>query len=150
MIQPDNRSSDPSVDSRTCSHEWKPTQIIGMPENRVDDFVIDTQDVKVRCKGATEGVPIASASRRISARVSSKGLFHLTLHHGRPFRKKPAQKPTHPQLLRSPKRSGHNGNCCKLFPKFVLSSGGRVAQLGERLVRNEEAGGSNPLSSTRF
>jgi hypothetical protein len=26
--------------------------------------------------------------------------------------------------------------------------GGRVAQLGERLVRNEEAGGSNPLSST--
>jgi hypothetical protein len=27
---------------------------------------------------------------------------------------------------------------------------GRVAQLGERLVRNEEAGGSNPLSSTKF
>jgi hypothetical protein len=27
---------------------------------------------------------------------------------------------------------------------------GRVAQLGERLVRNEEAGGSNPLSSTIF
>jgi hypothetical protein len=28
-------------------------------------------------------------------------------------------------------------------------NGGRVAQLGERLVRNEEAGGSNPLSSTK-
>jgi hypothetical protein len=28
--------------------------------------------------------------------------------------------------------------------------GGRVAQLGERLVRNEEAGGSNPLSSTKL
>jgi hypothetical protein len=27
---------------------------------------------------------------------------------------------------------------------------GRVAQLGERLVRNEEAGGSNPLSSTKL
>jgi hypothetical protein len=27
---------------------------------------------------------------------------------------------------------------------------GRVAQLGERLVRNEEAEGSNPFSSTRF
>ena len=27
---------------------------------------------------------------------------------------------------------------------------GRVAQLGERLVRNEEVGGSNPLSSTNI
>ena len=27
---------------------------------------------------------------------------------------------------------------------------GRLAQLGERLVRNEEAGGSNPLPSTNF
>ena len=27
---------------------------------------------------------------------------------------------------------------------------GRLAQLGERLVRNEEAGGSNPLPSTKF
>jgi hypothetical protein len=27
---------------------------------------------------------------------------------------------------------------------------GRVAQLGERLVRNEEAEGSNPFSSTKF
>src|SRR6267143_2748785 len=33
---------------------------------------------------------------------------------------------------------------------MTLTTGrtGRVAQLGERLVRNEEAGGSNPLSST--
>ena len=31
-----------------------------------------------------------------------------------------------------------------------MAARGRVAQLGERLVRNEEAGGSNPLSSTRF
>src|SRR6266705_3595812 len=29
-----------------------------------------------------------------------------------------------------------------------MATRGRVAQLGERLVRNEEAGGSNPLSST--
>ena len=27
---------------------------------------------------------------------------------------------------------------------------GRVAQLGERLVRNEEAEGSNPFSSTNY
>ena len=27
--------------------------------------------------------------------------------------------------------------------------GGRLAQMGERLVRNEEAGGSNPLPSTK-
>src|SRR6266853_5974173 len=35
---------------------------------------------------------------------------------------------------------------------MLLANGrtGRVAQLGERLVRNEEAGGSNPLSSTIF
>jgi hypothetical protein len=31
-----------------------------------------------------------------------------------------------------------------------LAARGRVAQLGERLVRNEEAGGSNPLSSTKL
>src|SRR5579862_5237768 len=30
-----------------------------------------------------------------------------------------------------------------------MAARGRVAQLGERLVRNEEAGGSNPLSSTK-
>ena len=34
--------------------------------------------------------------------------------------------------------------------KIFSAARGRVAQLGERLVRNEEAGGSNPLSSTRF
>ena len=34
--------------------------------------------------------------------------------------------------------------------RLSLGRTGRVAQLGERLVRNEEAGGSNPLSSTRF
>ena len=28
--------------------------------------------------------------------------------------------------------------------------GGRLAQLGERIVRNDEAGGSNPLPSTNF
>jgi hypothetical protein len=28
--------------------------------------------------------------------------------------------------------------------------GGRLAQLGERIVRNDEAGGSNPLPSTKF
>ena len=27
--------------------------------------------------------------------------------------------------------------------------GGRLAQLGERIVRNDEAGGSNPLPSTK-
>ena len=31
-----------------------------------------------------------------------------------------------------------------------VATRGRVAQLGERLVRNEEVGGSNPLSSTNF
>src|ERR1700739_4560615 len=36
------------------------------------------------------------------------------------------------------------------FVKLSFAARGRVAQLGERLVRNEEAGGSNPLSSTRF
>jgi hypothetical protein len=36
------------------------------------------------------------------------------------------------------------------FAKIDFAARGRVAQLGERLVRNEEAGGSNPLSSTRF
>jgi hypothetical protein len=30
-----------------------------------------------------------------------------------------------------------------------MVSRGRLAQLGERLVRNEEAGGSNPLPSTK-
>ena len=39
-------------------------------------------------------------------------------------------------------------NCT--FAKICLLLMGRVAQLGERLVRNEEAGGSNPLSSTIF
>jgi hypothetical protein len=34
--------------------------------------------------------------------------------------------------------------------KIFLAARGRVAQLGERLVRNEEAGGSNPLSSTKL
>jgi hypothetical protein len=38
-------------------------------------------------------------------------------------------------------------------PKSTLSRSfatrGRVAQLGERLVRNEEAEGSNPFSSTK-
>ena len=29
-----------------------------------------------------------------------------------------------------------------------LQFGGRLAQLGERIVRNDEAGGSNPLPST--
>ena len=33
--------------------------------------------------------------------------------------------------------------------KFVPNCGA-VAQLGERLVRNEEASGSIPLSSTKF
>ena len=33
---------------------------------------------------------------------------------------------------------------------LAIGRTGRVAQLGERLVRNEEAGGSNPLSSTIF
>src|SRR5580700_11982008 len=28
--------------------------------------------------------------------------------------------------------------------------GGRLAQLGERIVRNDEAGGSNPLPSTKI
>ncbi len=31
---------------------------------------------------------------------------------------------------------------------LVYTSGGAVAQLGERLVRNEEVRGSNPLGST--
>ena len=34
--------------------------------------------------------------------------------------------------------------------KILIAARGRVAQLGERLVRNEEAGGSNPLSSTNI
>jgi hypothetical protein len=38
------------------------------------------------------------------------------------------------------------GGSAKIFRLLC----GRVAQLGERLVRNEEAGGSNPLSSTIF
>src|SRR5581483_382076 len=33
---------------------------------------------------------------------------------------------------------------------FCSATRGRVAQLGERLVRNEEVVGSNPISSTRF
>ncbi len=33
---------------------------------------------------------------------------------------------------------------------ILISAGGRLAQLGERLVRNEEAVGSNPMSSTIF
>src|SRR5215472_16287843 len=36
------------------------------------------------------------------------------------------------------------------FAKIFWLVRGRVAQLGERLVRNEEAGGSNPLSSTKL
>jgi hypothetical protein len=36
------------------------------------------------------------------------------------------------------------------FAKIDFAARGRVAQLGERLVRNEEAGGSNPLSSTKY
>jgi hypothetical protein len=32
--------------------------------------------------------------------------------------------------------------------KILVAARGRVAQLGERLVRNEEAEGSNPFSST--
>jgi hypothetical protein len=32
----------------------------------------------------------------------------------------------------------------------INRAGGRLAQMGERLVRNEEAGGSNPLPSTKI
>jgi hypothetical protein len=37
-----------------------------------------------------------------------------------------------------------------MYNVLPTSAVGRVAQLGERLVRNEEAGGSNPLSSTNI
>jgi hypothetical protein len=33
-------------------------------------------------------------------------------------------------------------------PATISEVGGRLAQLGERIVRNDEAGGSNPLPST--
>jgi hypothetical protein len=33
---------------------------------------------------------------------------------------------------------------------LYLSGRGRLAQLGERIVRNDEAGGSNPPPSTNF
>ncbi len=36
------------------------------------------------------------------------------------------------------------------FAQYFLQSSGAVAQLGERLVRNEEATGSIPVSSTIF
>ena len=63
-----------------------------------------------------------------------------------------------PSFFSSPKLKTYNR---KLTTSSPLSSGspsakiltvatrGRVAQLGERLVRNEEVGGSNPLSSTK-
>src|SRR5580692_5661778 len=34
--------------------------------------------------------------------------------------------------------------------KISKQFGGRLAQLGERIVRNDEAGGSNPLPSTKI
>jgi hypothetical protein len=37
----------------------------------------------------------------------------------------------------------------RMFPASI-SADGRVAQLGERLVRNEEVRGSSPLTSTKF
>jgi hypothetical protein len=36
------------------------------------------------------------------------------------------------------------------FAKIHVAARGRVAQLGERLVRNEEVAGSIPVSSTNF
>ena len=41
---------------------------------------------------------------------------------------------------------------CRLSGRMVkfVPNRGAVAQLGERLVRNEEASGSIPLSSTKF
>jgi len=32
----------------------------------------------------------------------------------------------------------------------ISKNGGRVAQLGERIVRNDEVAGSTPVSSTKF
>ena len=54
--------------------------------------------------------------------------------------------------------SFRSGRCTQLLRttggyatlKLCRTTTGRVAQLGERLVRNEEAGGSNPPSSTTF
>jgi hypothetical protein len=34
--------------------------------------------------------------------------------------------------------------------KIFLTTRGRVAQLGERIVRNDEVAGSTPVSSTKF
>ncbi len=60
-------------------------------------------------------------------------------------------------VLRSGKRSQHpHARRLALLPAFarmfpaLASLDGRVAQLGERLVRNEEVRGSSPLTSTTF
>jgi hypothetical protein len=60
---------------------------------------------------------------------------------------KPKQKPIQARLLRFVKRPGHNGS---YSIECSFPARGRVAQLGERLVRNEEVAGSIPVSSTNL
>jgi hypothetical protein len=39
---------------------------------------------------------------------------------------------------------------CASFVKLEVAARGRVAQLGERIVRNDEVAGSIPVSSTKI
>ena len=61
-----------------------------------------------------------------------------------------------PEILYPKHRKLHSSRRLALLPAFARMSpasasvDGRVAQLGERLVRNEEVRGSSPLTSTKF